>query len=148
MQSTALQPASSASVASPAPPTYTVFFDGHCRLCTDSVGRLQRFKVRGGADVRYVNVQDLAALSAYPQIDPAAALGQMHVLTPTGRVAGGFDAVVALLPAFRWLRAWGPFMRVPPVRAVGRVVYRWVARNRYRIAGKTHTCVDGACKIA
>ena len=153
MQPTALQPMSpsvpsSAPPSATPPPPYTVFFDGHCRLCVDSVARLRRFRVRRGADVRYVDVQDLAALSAYAQIDPVAALGQMHVLTPTGTVGGGFDAVVALLPAFRWLRVWGPFLRVPPVRAVGRVVYRWVARNRYRIAGRTHTCADGACKIA
>lgn len=124
---------------------YVVFFDGHCQFCTDSVNRLRRFRRR--AEVAYVDVHDPAALSAYPQVDPAAALGQMHVLTPSGKVAGGFDAIVALLPALRGLWLAGPMLRLPPIRAVGRATYRFVARNRYRISGTTG-CHGGTCRIS
>src|SRR3954453_16493844 len=123
---------------------YFVFFDGNCRLCTDTVRTLRDMDTT--ADVRFVDVQQPGVFLKYPQIDPAVALGQMHVISPDGTVSGGFDAIVSLLPAFPSLRVFQPLLAGPLMRQLGGKVYRWVARNRYRIAGTTG-CAGGACKI-
>ncbi|HEX8913768.1 MAG TPA: DCC1-like thiol-disulfide oxidoreductase family protein [Humisphaera sp.] len=126
------------------PPRYVVFYDGHCRLCTDSKRTLAQMD--SSADLQFVNVQDWSVLSRYPQVDPAAALGQMHVITPDGTVHGGYDALVALLPAFPSLKVFHPLMAGRLARDLGRRVYRWVAANRYKVAGTTG-CAGGACKL-
>lgn len=123
---------------------YLVFYDGHCRLCTDSVRMLRQMDP--SEEVQFINIQNAETLAQYPQIDPIAAQGQMHVITPDGRVFGGFDAIVALIPAFPSLRVFGPILRGPVMRQLGEKVYRWVAKNRYRIAG-TNGCQSGVCKL-
>jgi predicted DCC family thiol-disulfide oxidoreductase YuxK len=123
---------------------YFVFYDGHCQLCARSRQRIER--LRHDATVTFVNSRDERAMAAFPMVDREAARAQMFVLTPTGQLAGGYDAFVALLPAlptFRWLR---PALGLAPVAAVGRRVYRLIARNRYRLWGSV-PCADGACRI-
>jgi predicted DCC family thiol-disulfide oxidoreductase YuxK len=123
---------------------YLVFYDGHCRLCADSVRTLRQMDP--SHEMQFVNVQEPGALFPYPKIDPIAALGQMHVITPDGDVAAGFDAILALMPAFPSLRTFHPLLRGPLMRQLGQKVYRWVAQNRYRISG-TNGCEGGACKL-
>jgi predicted DCC family thiol-disulfide oxidoreductase YuxK len=124
---------------------YSVFYDGNCRLCTDTIRTLRSMDM--SVDVRFVDVQQPGVFLKYPQIDPATSLGQMHVISPDGTVTGGFDAIVALLPAFPSLRVFQPLLAGPFMRQLGGKVYRWLARNRYRIAGTTG-CANGACRIA
>jgi predicted DCC family thiol-disulfide oxidoreductase YuxK len=68
------------------------------------------------------------------------------VITPAGKVSGGFDAILELMPAYPSLKPFHPLMSGPLMRHLGSKIYRWVARNRYRIAG-TNGCVGGACKL-
>ena len=123
---------------------YYVFYDAQCRLCARSRRTIER--LRPTADVTFVDVQDPEAMERFPMVDRAAGLRQMFVLDPAGRLAGGYDGFVALLPALRLLRPLRHVMRLAPVRAAGRRVYAWVARNRYRLGGRV-TCDDGACRI-
>jgi predicted DCC family thiol-disulfide oxidoreductase YuxK len=126
------------------PGGYYVFYDAQCRLCARSRRTIER--LRPTADVTFVNVQDPAAMEPFPMVDRAAGLRQMFVLDPAGRLAGGYDGFVSLLPALRLLRPLRHAMRLPPVRAAGRRVYAWVARNRYRLGGRV-SCEDGACRL-
>jgi predicted DCC family thiol-disulfide oxidoreductase YuxK len=128
-----------------APSRYVIFYDGRCRFCTNSRRTVGRLPAR--AELQFVDINDARLMSRYPTIDPHAAQGQMFVLSPDGSLAGGFDAIVALLPALSGLRRIRPLLSPEPVRRVGRTLYRWVARNRYRLGGMT-TCADGACRVA
>jgi len=123
---------------------YYVFYDAQCRLCARSRRTIERLKPT--ADVTFVDVQDPAAMEPFPMVDRAAGLRQMFVLDPGGRLAGGYDGFVSLLPALRLLRPLRHVMKLSPVRAVGRRVYAWVARNRYRLGGRV-SCEDGACRL-
>jgi predicted DCC family thiol-disulfide oxidoreductase YuxK len=123
---------------------YYVFYDGACQLCTGGKATLQQLDP--SADLVFVNIQDRAALARFPMVDPRAAQGQMFVLGPDGRLAGGFDAVLALLPTVPSLGALAPLLAWGPLRRLGWAVYRWVARNRYRLGGYT-SCAGGACRL-
>jgi len=68
----------------------------------------------------------------------------MHVLSPDRR------ATHAGFYAFRWM-AWrlpltmlaAPLLYLPGVPWLGRRVYHWVARNRFKLV----PCHDGGCKV-
>jgi predicted DCC family thiol-disulfide oxidoreductase YuxK len=127
-----------------APSNYLIFYDGRCRFCTNSRRTVERLP--SSAPLHFVDINDARLMSRYPMIDPRAAQGQMFVLGPDGSLAGGFDAIVSLLPALSGLRRLRPLLSPEPVRRIGRRLYRWVARNRYRLGGAT-TCAAGACKV-
>lgn len=123
------------------PSPYYIFYDGRCRLCTRSKEIIERME--SDAELRFIDVQKPASLAQFSMIDRQATQGQMFVLDPKGRRAGGYDALVLLAPAFPMFRPISPLLRLRPIRALGRKVYHWIARNRYRLAGQT--CESGIC---
>jgi predicted DCC family thiol-disulfide oxidoreductase YuxK len=125
-------------------PCYYVFYDANCRICARSRRAIERLKP--SAELAFVDVRDPAAMAPFPMVDRQAGLRQMFVLDPVGRLAGGYDGFVSLVPALRLLRPLRHVLGWRPVRAVGRRVYRWVARNRYRLGGAV-SCENGACRI-
>jgi predicted DCC family thiol-disulfide oxidoreductase YuxK len=139
-----LRPSSPAHVAASPSASYRIFYDAHCRLCARSRRSLER--LRPSAPLAFVDVQDAQAMQPFPMVDRRASLGQMFVLDPAGRLAGGYDALLLLAPAVPLLR---PFRRVlawRPVCFIGHKVYRWVARNRYRLGGSA-PCDGDACRV-
>jgi len=120
-----------------------VFFDGQCALCRKSVQLLKSVDWLKRLD--FVDVRDTSQpLMQHPLLVGAPVLDQMHVLTPDNtRLYGGFAA-------FRWM-AWrlpifmplAPFLYLPGVPWLGERVYKWIARNRFRLV----PCHDGVCTI-
>ena len=113
---------------------YTIFYDGTCQFCIGSMNRLKR--LRAAADFNFVNSRDVDAMAPYPAVDRARADGQMIILDPSGKMYGGYDGFVALAPALKTFRPLAPFLRLWPIRAIGRLVYKFIARNRHRFAGR------------
>jgi len=131
--------------SSPAPPPgYYVFYDAQCRICAGSRRTIERLRPTAG--VTFVDVQDPVAMERFPMVDRTAGLRQMFVLDPAGNLAGGYDGFLALVPTLRLLRPLRWVMRWRPVRAAGRRVYAWIARNRYRLGGRV-SCENGACRL-
>jgi predicted DCC family thiol-disulfide oxidoreductase YuxK len=126
-------------------PRYTVFYDANCRLCVRSRRTLERLRPR--AALVFVNVQDDAAMRTFPAVDREASLGQMFVLNPRGNLAGGYDGFLSLVPTIPILRPLRQILRWRPVRFVGWKLYRFVARNRYRLGGAV-SCESGVCTVA
>ena len=125
-------------------PHYYVFYDANCRICARSRRAIEW--MRPSAEVAFIDVRDAAAMQPFPMVDREAGLGQMFVLDAAGRLAGGYDGFVALIPTLRLVRPLRHVLRWRPVRAVGRRVYRWIARNRYRLGARV-SCENGACRI-
>lgn len=125
-------------------PRYTVFYDANCRLCVRSRRTLERLRPR--AQLVFIDVRDDGAMRAHPRVDRQASLRQMFVLSPSGHLAGGYDAFVSLAPTIPLLRPLHPLLASVPIRSVGWALYRWVARNRYRLGGAV-ACEAGACKV-
>ena len=75
---------------------------------------------------------------------------QMHLVTPAGKIYGGFEAAVRAVmtrPILGWLaRAY----YLPGLRQLLDAVYRWIASHRYRLMGKAIAageCPGGACAL-
>jgi len=110
-----------------------VLYDGVCGLCTGSV----RFIIRreAGSDIRFASLQSTVGrdLAGRYGLD-ASALDAM-ILIETGRAFEGSDA--ALRVARRLRGAWrlvAVLLALP--KLLREPVYRWVARNRYRLFGR------------
>jgi predicted DCC family thiol-disulfide oxidoreductase YuxK len=127
----------------PGLPRYTVFYDANCRLCVRSRRTLERLRPR--AKVTFVDLRDEGAMRGYPMVRRAG-LSQMFVMDSAGEVAGGYDGFVLMAPVIPWVRGMSGVLRWRAVRAVGRVVYRWVARHRYALGGAV-SCEGGACAV-
>lgn len=122
----------------------TVFYDARCRICRTSRQWIQEQEL--SQPIQWVDSSEPRNLDPWPRIPHEDARGQMMALTPDGRLLKGYDAVVYLLgrmPAYRVLQ---PFLGRPPLRDIGRNVYRWVARNRYRLSG-TSPCDADTCRL-
>jgi predicted DCC family thiol-disulfide oxidoreductase YuxK len=126
----------------------TAIYDGYCVICKqtktavtalDWLHRVEFLDLHNWDEVNKL----------YPQLDYEQAMGQMHVLTDDGQLIGGFPAVRRLLRDLPlgypiWL-----LLHLPGMNTLGNIVYRFVARNRYRINKLfgAPVCEDGTCKI-
>jgi predicted DCC family thiol-disulfide oxidoreductase YuxK len=132
-----------------APPgRYLVFYDGHCKFCQAGSERLIRLAQTG--TVERLDFQAPAALDPFPGLTHAACMRQMFLVTPDGRVYGGFEAAVRALatrPVVGWLAF---FYYVPGIRLVCDLLYALVAAHRYRILGRAVAageCAGGTCSV-
>jgi len=113
----------------------TLVFDGDCGFCTTSAGLAQR--LAPGLRVVAWQQADLAELG----LTAAEAAARVQLVAADGSISAGGAAVAAVLA-----EAGGPWrvvaglLRAPGVRALTEVVYRLVARYRYRLPGGTPAC--------
>ncbi|PAW76875.1 MAG: hypothetical protein B9S33_20580 [Pedosphaera sp. Tous-C6FEB] len=61
---------------------------------------------------------------------------EMKLRLADGRLLGGVDAYIALAEAAGWTAPLGWLARLPGLNALAWRAYRWVAANRYCLAGK------------
>jgi len=113
-------------------------FDGVCNFCSGYV-RLVSLVDQDGV-IHFTAIQSpygrqLATQRGVDPDDPATFLFFDH-----GAALDGTDAMVAMLarlrPPWRWLR----LIKFVP-RPLRDAVYRWTARNRYKLLGKRSTCI-------
>lgn len=100
----------------------TVVYDDHCSFCIRVLLLLRSMDVNGG--LRFIGASDPQAPEGH---DYASA---MVVFGRNGQVFRGYDGFTALLSYLGLTRPMAWLMAFPPVAAVGRLVYAWVARNR------------------
>lgn len=111
---------------------YTVVYDGECGLCRRSVELLRRWDTRGRLEL--VPFQRPGVLARYPGIEETEARKAVQVIAPDGRHWSGADAVehaLARTTRGQWI-AW--LFRLPFARPIARRGYRWIARNRSKLA--------------
>jgi predicted DCC family thiol-disulfide oxidoreductase YuxK len=114
-----------------------VIYDGACGLCQGSVGWVSR-RARPGA-FEFLPCQAAERRARYPAIAEATCLEAIQLVLPDGRVLGGAAALPEILRRLRGWRWVAALFRLPGAGLIAPVVYRWIARNRYRIS-----CAIGA----
>lgn len=120
----------------------TVLYDGECRFCRSQIALLRRFDLFGR--LTFTSLHDPSVARDFPEIPREALLEEMFVVDRGGRTWRGAGAVRYLS---RRLVALWPLalpLHVPGSMPLWRWLYRLVARNRYRIAGR---CTDGTCRV-
>ncbi len=122
-----------------------VLYDGHCRFCQGQMRHL-RWWDRGGRLV-YLPLQDPQVAERWPDLSKERLLQEMCVVDRQGNRHWGPEAVRFFsrrLPTLWWL---APCFHLPGAMIVGRPLYRFLARHRYRLWGRTEECDDGTCQV-
>lgn len=114
-----------------------LFFDGACGFCTRSVNFLRRFDRTG--ELKTEPLQGAGAAERLG-IQPSQLLESVRWLDSSGDVYGGAEAANAALSAALGTRLPLMVYRLPGIRSLQEVVYRWIADHRYRFPGTTPYC--------
>src|SRR5579883_2597019 len=94
-----------------------LLYDGDCRFCAEQAERLRRW---AGGGVELESFRAPGVLARHPQVSAAACEEAMQLLRPLARLYA-----------------------VPGLHALADAVYRLVAKNRFRLGGRT--CREGTC---
>jgi predicted DCC family thiol-disulfide oxidoreductase YuxK len=130
------------------PGRHVVLYDGACRFCQAGMKRLVAWARRGA--IEPVDFQQPGALDRFPGLTHDACMRQMHLVTPAGKVYGGFEAAVRAMmtrPVLGWLAR---LYYLPGLRQLLDALYTWIAARRYRLLGKqiaAGECPDGTCAV-
>lgn len=113
-------------------PRGIVCYDGECPLCTGLIGRWGNRMRRAGfrlAPLQLPAIQRRLGITRVPD--------EMKLITPTGAVIGGADAVVAIAEGLGLSHDLALGVRSPLVGPLLRQLYAVVAKHR--------SCAGGLC---
>ena len=125
------------------PDTDVVIYDGNCRICTAQVSKLPWWDCQ--ARLSYVSLHDPLVARRWPDLSLERLMEEMCIVDTRGRQHWGPEAVRHLTRRLRRLWWATPFFHFPGSMLFWRPVYRWIARNRYRLSGDV--CDDDACQL-
>jgi predicted DCC family thiol-disulfide oxidoreductase YuxK len=115
-----------------------IVFDGVCHLCSAWVRFLLRFDRRGTYKFASMQSESGRRLMAEQEIDPDDP--STFLLLRDGVAQTDSSAVISVLTGLGGLwKIFGALCIVP--RVLRDPVYRWIARNRYRLLGKREQCL-------
>ena len=118
-----------------------LIYDAQCRLCVTAKEAMER--LGEDLDVRWVPYQSDEASGRLGAQYRAGRPEVAFLVERDGTIKKGLDAFVPLLPALRGGRLLQGLMRIPFLRPLAYVIYRIIARYRYRLFGS----VDYDCKL-
>ena len=114
-----------------------ILFDAHCVLCSANARFVLRFDRKRRFRLAAMQGDVGAELFRRNGLDPA---DPESILVVDGdRVWRDSDAVIAIYAGLGWPWRAAVAVRLVP-RGLRDPVYRWVARNRYRMFGRRETC--------
>jgi glyoxylase-like metal-dependent hydrolase (beta-lactamase superfamily II)/predicted DCC family thiol-disulfide oxidoreductase YuxK len=121
---------------------YRVVYDGQCEICQACVAWLQTLDRENKTLPLAISPEVLSTVDSRLRLEEC--LRQLHVVTPKGTILVGWDAVARLARLFPSTWIIGALGQWFPFRNAGRLLYRFVAMNRYSLS----KCRGGACRIA
>jgi len=113
------------------PPCGWVLYDADCGFCTRWAWRIALFVGPRGFHLAPLQAPWVRLRLALPE---AELLHEMRVLTAHDALYGGADALLYLARQIWWARPFAALAWLPGVMPLARALYRWVARNRHRLA--------------
>lgn len=114
-----------------------IVFDGHCVLCSANARFVLRHDRRGHFRLAAMQGEAGARLLRQHGVDPDNP--DTLIVVHQGKATRDSDAVLAIWSGLGWPRRASAALRVVP-SAIRDTVYRFVARNRYRLFGQTEEC--------
>ncbi len=114
--------------------TRLLIYDGECRLCVTAKERLEG----GGGDeaIRWVPYQSEEAAQCLAGEYKPGRPDVAFLVEPDGTVTRGLEAFLPLVPGLKGGRIVLALMNMPLARPLALLLYRVVARHRYRLFGQ------------
>ncbi len=107
-----------------------VYFDGDCGFCTRTVQVIEHLDLLNRFE--FVSFRKKAIL--VDKKFPAERADSEVLMNRKGEWIGGYDVFREMAKKLPLTLLIVPFLYLPPVPQVGRLIYKWVARNRQRIS--------------
>lgn len=121
---------------------HIALYDGQCEICQACVSWLRLLD--RGDKVTCVPIEQATLSTLHPSLTLEECLREIHILTPDERILVGWEGIAHLARLFPPTWLIGTLGSLPPFQWVGRMVYRFVAGNRYTLS----KCRGGACRVA
>jgi predicted DCC family thiol-disulfide oxidoreductase YuxK len=116
---------------------YTVVYDGYCNVCKRLVGLLDKWDRNRILEV--VPSQKAGIPARFPWIPTRAYTESVQVIRSsdgkTWQGAAALEQILDILPKGKFL-SW--VFSIPFIRPLAEKLYRWFARNRYRLGCGAH----------
>jgi predicted DCC family thiol-disulfide oxidoreductase YuxK len=143
---TVIESACDAALPTPAerPDADVVIYDGHCRICTAQVRKLPWWDYHD--KLAYLSLHDPDVARRWPDLSHDRMMQEMVIVGRDGKRHWGAEAIRYLTRRLQRLWWASPFLHFPGSMVVWRPVYRWIARNRYRLSGGA-ACDEGTCSL-
>jgi predicted DCC family thiol-disulfide oxidoreductase YuxK len=109
-----------------------VFYDADCSLCANGMRRVSPLFSRYG--FRWLPMQT-PGTAARLCITESELRTEMMLRRPDGELVRGINTWIFLLRSVWWLRPVALVLQLPGIHVIADHAYRWIARNRYRLAG-------------
>ena len=125
------------------PETDVVIYDGDCKICTVQVRKLSWWDCQ--QKLSYLSLHDAEVARRWPNMPQDRLMREMCIVDTRGRWHWGPEAVRYLSRRLR--RMWWvvPLLYFPGSMLLWRPLYRWIARNRYRLSGDI--CESNGCQL-
>lgn len=108
--------------------TWTVVYDGECRICTRSVNILRDWDRH--ARFELLAYQGTGVQERFDTVSVEEFESSVQLIGPDGGRWEGADAVEKILELVPRTRLFAWLFRIPLVRPIARFVYRFIARHR------------------
>ena len=119
---------------------YTVIYDGHCKVCGKMVRMLKKWDQN--QELEIIPSQEPGVRERFPWIPTRAYVESVQVVGTrdgkTWQAAAALEELLKTLPKGRLL-SW--LFKIPLIRPMVDLFYRWFARNRYRFGCGEHCAV-------
>ena len=117
-----------------------VIYDSECAFCRWSVNLMQGWDAH--SILRFLPCRSPEREKEFPEIAEKECLEAMQAMFKGGSHKSGFDAIAHIMRRLTgWQKLVGFIMVYTPGMAlVGRAVYRWIAKNRYKIRCDNDRC--------
>ena len=124
-------------VAPPCPSCeYTVVYDGTCRVCTRLASVLRKWDRHAVLEI--VPSQAPGVMARFPWIPARAYAEALQLIRADGETWSGAAAVEQLIDVLPRGRLVSWLFKIPFARRIADRLYRWFARNRYRLGCGDH----------
>ena len=121
-----------------------LIYDEQCRLCVTAKEGIERLGT--SEDVRFVPYQSQEAASRLEGLYQPGRPEAAFLVEGDGTITKGLDAFVPLLPGLRGGRLLVKLWRVPPLRPLAYLLYRLIARYRYKWFGEIRSSPPGSSR--
>jgi len=125
------------------PTADVVIYDGECGICTAQVSKLPWWDCQ--AKLSYLSLHDPQVRQRWPDLSHDRLMQEMCIVDANGGRHWGPYAIRYLTRRLRRLWWAAPLAYFPGSMLVAKPLYRWIARNRYRLSSRE--CEGGACEL-
>lgn len=117
-----------------------IVFDDSCQFCQNQIKKIKSMDPDNQFDYVPRSSADLA--TRFPVLAEMNFDSGMRLITTEGQVFVGADAIHQIAKRLPSTRTFAWLYTLPVIKQVCQLVYKWIAANRQKLAGK---CDTGTC---